>query len=193
MPLDTVAFNGVGDPVQMVTSAPALTTGAGFTFTVPFAMAAWHGPEGPSGSMVVQVMVMGPPGFTAGGVKVALALVGLVKVPPPLEVHVPLLLVVATTVTVALLHTVYGPPTLAVAGAFTVRVAVADAGWHGPLLSGSLVVQVRVMVPGVALAGVKVVLVLVGFAKAPVPAGADQDPGPFALAWMFTACVPQVT
>jgi hypothetical protein len=59
---------------------------------------------------------------------VALALVEVAKVPPPFEVHVPSLLVVATTVTVALLHTVYGPPTLAVAGAFTVRVAVAATG-----------------------------------------------------------------
>ncbi len=54
-------------------------------------------------------------------------------------------------------------------------------------------VHVRVMVPGVALAGVKVVLVLVGFANTPVPAGADQVPVPLVVAWTFTACVPQVT
>ena len=69
-------------------------------------MAAWQGPVGPSGSMVVQVMVIGPAGGTAGGVKVALALDEVAKVPPPFEVHVPTLLVVATTGTVALLHTV---------------------------------------------------------------------------------------
>ncbi len=53
-------------------------------------------------------------------------------------------------------------------------------------------VHVRVMVPGVALAGVKVVLVLVALPKVPAPAGAVQDPGPFAVAWMFTAFVPQL-
>jgi hypothetical protein len=48
------------------------------------------------------------------------------------------------------------------------------------------------MVPGVALVGVKVVLVLVGFANTPAPGGADHVPVPLVVAWTFTACVPQV-
>ncbi len=123
-----------------------------------------------------------------------LALVVSPKVPPPLEVHVPALLVVAaTTVTVALLHTVYGPPALAVAEVVTATMVVDETDAHGPEPSGSAVVQVRMMVPGAALAGVKVVLVLVALPKVPVPGCADHDPGPFAVAWMFTAAVPQVT
>jgi hypothetical protein len=48
------------------------------------------------------------------------------------------------------------------------------------------------MVPGVALLGVKVVFVLVGFANVPVPGGEDHVPVPLVVAWTFTACVPQV-
>ena len=115
------------------------------------------------------------------------------KVPPPVVVHCPLPLVVALMFTGALLQAVKVPVMDAVAGAFTVSVAVTETGWQGPLPSGSAVVQVRVMLPGLAFAGVKVVLALVGLPNVPAPAGADQVPASLDCAATFTGSVPHVT
>ena len=72
---------------------------------------------------------------------------------------------------------------VAVAGGLTVRFAVLLTAWHGPVPSGSLVVQVRVMLlPDWLGAGVKVVPALVAFRNVPVPGGAVQLPAPLVVA-----------
>jgi len=79
-----------------------------------------------------------------------------------------------------------------VAGAFTVNVAEFDTAAQGPGPSGSFVVQVRLMVPGVALAGVKVVVALVVLANVPAPGVLLQTPAPLPEEVMLTAPLPQV-
>ncbi len=81
---------------------------------------------------------------------------------------------------------------VAVAGSFTVSVAVFDTAAQGPAASGSFVVQVRLMVPGVALAGVKVVVALVVLAKVPAPGVVLHTPAPLPVEVMLTAPFPQV-
>ena len=114
------------------------------------------------------------------------------KVPVPSVVQIPLLFVLAAIDTGALLHAVYGPVVAAVAGSFTVNVAAFDTDAQGPGPSGSLVVQVRMMLPGVALAGVKVVLALVVLANVPAPGVVLHTPVPLPVEVMFTAPLPQV-
>lgn len=120
-------------------------------------------------------------------------MLAFVNEPEPVVVHVPGVFVVAEMFTGALLQPVYGPFTVAVAGGFTVIVAVLETLVQGPAPSGSLVVQVRVIVGGGAAAGVNVVVLLVALAKVPVPAGALHCPGPLAIAVMLTGRFPQVT
>jgi hypothetical protein len=92
----------------------------------------------------------------------------------------------------ALLQAMKGPLMVAVAGSFTVSVAEFDTAAQGPDASGSFVVQVRLMVPGVALAGVKVVVALVVLAKVPAPGVVLHTPAPLPVEVMLTAPFPQV-
>jgi hypothetical protein len=70
----------------------------------------------------------------------------LLKEPVPVVVQTPLLFVVALMFTGALLHAVNVLGIVAVAGGFTVNCAVLVTGGHGPVPSGSEVVQVSVIV-----------------------------------------------
>ncbi len=111
----------------------------------------------------------------------------LLKEPVPEVVQTPLLLVVALMFTGALLQAAKGPVIDAEAGGFTDSWAVLVTGGHGPVPSGSDVVQVKVIVlPAWLFAGVNVVDAFDAFPKVPVPTGALQDPVPDEVAEIFT-------
>jgi hypothetical protein len=73
-----------------------------------------------------------------------------------------------------------------------VRVEFAENTGHGPLPSGSAVVQVRLMVCDDDEAGVNVVLRLVAVPKAPEPGGALHVPVPLEVADTGTGLAPHV-
>ena len=148
----------------------------------------------PSGSVVVHVSVIGELAESfVPGVYVVIALFVGAKVPLLEEDHVPAAFVVALKASVALLQRLEVAVSEAVAGGYTVNVELALTAGHGPVPSGSAVVQVNVMVCEVELLGVNEVEVFALFPNVPAFGLAAQVPAPLAFALIFTALAPHVT
>jgi hypothetical protein len=144
--------------------------------------------------VVVHVSVIGELAESfVPGVYVVIALLVGAKV-PLLEVdHVPAAFVVALKASVALLQRLDVAVSEAVAGGYTVNAEFELTAGHGPLPSGSAVVQVSVIVCEVELLGVKVVLVFEAVPNTPAFGLAVQLPVPLAVAFILTALAPHVT
>ncbi len=114
------------------------------------------------------------------------------KVPFPFVLHMPGLFDVAVKLKVAFEHKDVSELTLAVAGGKMVSVPLALTAGQGPVPSGSVVVQVSVILCALLEFGVKVVALLLTFANVPEPAGALQVPVPLEVELIGISELPQV-